>query len=159
MELKVHLFPFGEDSLELIESLIPESKREIISARWSVAFDDPILGEILHAGESTDGFWISSGARLSVSELQELSHFEIVCRKTIHVSDKDHEANRHRYWTKAVFPLFGYPRVSLWRVFSWNPIWLVQLEIRPASTFALFYASHAIIRSMKEGIIGTMLNT
>jgi hypothetical protein len=92
MELKVNLFPFGEDSLELIGSLIPEGKREIISARRSVAFDDPILGKILHAGEATDGFWISAGARLSVSELQELSHFEIVCRKIIPVSDKDHEA-------------------------------------------------------------------
>ena len=93
MELTVHLYPLGEDSLKLIGSLIPESKREIVSARWSVALDDPILAEILQTGEATDGFWISSEARLSASELHELSHFEIVCRKIIPASDKDQEAN------------------------------------------------------------------
>jgi hypothetical protein len=93
MELKIHLLPLGEDSLELIGSLTPESQREIISARWSVALDDPILEEILYAGEATAGFWISAEARLSASELQELSHFEIACRKIINASDKDYEAN------------------------------------------------------------------
>jgi hypothetical protein len=93
MELRVHLYPFGDDSLELIASLIPEGKREIISARWSVALDDPILRDILFGGESTKGFWVSAETRLSAAELRESSHFEIVCRKIIRASDKDYEAN------------------------------------------------------------------
>ena len=55
MDLKVHLFPFGDDRLELIASLISERTREILSARWSVVLDDAVLPEVLHAGESTDG--------------------------------------------------------------------------------------------------------
>ena len=93
MDLKVHLFPCGDDSLELISSVIPESAREIVSARWSVALDDAVLQEILQGGESTDGFWISAEAVLSATELRELSHFEVMCRKFITESNKDYKRN------------------------------------------------------------------
>jgi hypothetical protein len=93
MKLVVHLFPFGDASLDLIASLIPESDRKIVSARWSVALEDPVLQKILHGGESTDGFWISAEAILSARELRELSNFEVVCRKFIRETDKDYEAN------------------------------------------------------------------
>lgn len=93
MEVNVFLYPCGDDSLDIISSLIPPGKRIITSARWSVALDDPILRDILFAGESTDGFWISAETRLSAAELRGISHFEVVCRKTIPASDKDYEAN------------------------------------------------------------------
>ena len=58
-----------------------------------MALDDAILRDILLAGESTDGFWISAETRLSVTELRELSHFEVICRKIIPESNKDYVAN------------------------------------------------------------------
>lgn len=132
MELKIHLFPSGEDSLELIASLIPGSKREIISARWSVTLDDPILGEILHAGEATDGFWISAETRLSVSELQELSHFEIVCRKIIPASDKDHEANEAACDQAPLLDKSGFSPVRLPSGFT-----LTRIQLKPNMVSAI----------------------
>jgi hypothetical protein len=93
MNLKAHLFPFGDDSLELLAALIPENAREIVSARWSVALGDPALPKILCAGESTDGFWVSGEAVFSAAELRGFSHFEVICRKFIAETDKDHDSN------------------------------------------------------------------
>lgn len=93
MNLKIHLHPLGEDSTSLIASLIPEEKREIVSNRWSVMLDDPVLKEILHSGDSTKGFWLSCEAILTKSELKEMTHYEVVCRKYISESKQDYEAN------------------------------------------------------------------
>lgn len=93
MKLKAYLYPLGDDSLELLAALIPEKAREIVSARWSVALDDPVLPKILGSGDSTSGFWVSAEAVFSSAELRELSHFEIICRKFIPESNKDYELN------------------------------------------------------------------
>ena len=93
MKLKACLYPFGDDSFELLAALIPEKAREIVSARWYVALDDPVLPKILNDGESTGGFGVSAEAVFSVAELREFSHFEVVCRKFISESNKDYELN------------------------------------------------------------------
>lgn len=93
MKLKAHLFPLGDESDELLAASIPENARKIVSARWSVALDDPVLPELLRTGESTNGFWVSAEAVFSAGELREFSHFEVICRKFITESDKDYESN------------------------------------------------------------------
>jgi len=93
MKLKAHLFPLGDDSSELLVGLIPEDAREIVSARWSVALDDPVLPKILRGGDSTSGFWVSAESILAAAELRELSHFEVICRKFIPESSKDYDLN------------------------------------------------------------------
>ena len=101
MKLKACLYPFGDDSFELLAALIPEKAREIVSARWYVALDDPVLPKILNDGESTGGFGVSAEAVFSVAELREFSHFEVVCRKFISES-KDIEFNKE---TRKLSPL------------------------------------------------------
>ena len=93
MKLKAYLYPLGDDSLELLAALIPEKAREIVSARWSVALDDPVLPKMLSTADSTGGFWVSAEAVFSAAELREISHFEIICRKFISESNKDYESN------------------------------------------------------------------
>lgn len=132
MKLKVHLFPLNKESLKVLGSLIPESKREITSARWSVAFDDSVLAEILHAGEETGGFWISSEARLSAPELRELSHFEICCRKIIPASDKDQEANEVASEKAPLLDKGGFSHIRLPSGFT-----LTRIKLKPNMVSAI----------------------
>ena len=93
MKLKTHLYSLADEGNELLASLIPESEREIISERWSILLDSPVLPEVIKAGESTGGFWVSAEAVLSTAERRRTTHFEVVCRKVVNASDKDYEAN------------------------------------------------------------------
>ena len=93
MKLKAYLYPLGDDSLELLNALIPERARKVVSARWSVALDDPVLPKILRTGDSTNGFWVSAESVFAAAEVRELSHFEVICRKFIPETREDYDWN------------------------------------------------------------------
>ncbi len=93
MKLTVYLHPLGDDSLELLDTLIPETARKIVSARWPVDSDDPALPKILRSGDSTSGFWVSAESVFTAAELREFSHFEVICRKLNRETDEDYDWN------------------------------------------------------------------
>jgi len=94
VKLKTYLFSLADEGTELLASLISESASKITSSRWPIMLDDPILPEVLKAGESTGGFWVSAEAVLSTVEQRRTTHFEVVCRKVIRASDEDIETNQ-----------------------------------------------------------------
>lgn len=94
MKLKTYLFSLADEGTELLASLIPESASEITSARWPIMLDNPILPEVLKAGESTGGFWVSAEAVFSNAEQRGTNHFEVVCRKVVNASNEDFETNQ-----------------------------------------------------------------
>ena len=94
MKLKTYLFSLADEGTELLASLIPESASEIISARWPIMLDNPVLPEVLQAGEPTGGFWVSAEAVFSNAEQREMNHFEVVCRKVVKATDEDFETNQ-----------------------------------------------------------------
>ncbi|MEL7186682.1 MAG: hypothetical protein AAFN50_09665 [Pseudomonadota bacterium] len=94
MKLKTYLFPLTDEGSELLASLVPESASKVISARWPIMSENPVLPEVFKAGESTGGFWVSAEAVLSSAEQNETTHFEVVCRKVVSASDEDFETNR-----------------------------------------------------------------
>lgn len=93
MKLTVRLLPLGDDSLELLNTLIPENARKVVSARWPVDSGDPALPKILRSGDSTSGFWVSAEAVYTAAELREFSHFEVICRKLIRETSEDYDWN------------------------------------------------------------------
>ncbi len=93
MKLTVYLHPLGDESLGLLNALIPEKARKIVSARWAVDSDDPALPQILRAGDSTGGFWVSAESVFTAAESRAFSHFEIICRKLVRETGEDYDRN------------------------------------------------------------------
>jgi hypothetical protein len=93
MKLYARLFPLGDRSQELLDVLLRDGVPRVVSARWPVAVDRLVLSDILQAGESTKGFWVSGEAVFSETELKGISHYEAVCRKVVKESPADYDAN------------------------------------------------------------------
>lgn len=93
MKLIARLFPLCDRSQGILDVLLRDSVPRVVSARWPVPVDSPLLAEILQAGESTKGFWVSGEAVFSQAELREVTHYEAVCRKCVKESPADYTAN------------------------------------------------------------------
>jgi hypothetical protein len=93
MKLYARLFPLDDRSQGILDVLLRDGVPRIVSARWPVAVDNPVLSDILQAGESTKGFWVSGEAVFSQAELNGISHYEAVCRKMVKESPSDYDAN------------------------------------------------------------------
>jgi len=93
MKLYARLFPLGDGSQGILDVLLREGVPRVVSARWPVAVDSPLLAEILQAGESTTGFWVAGEAVFSQADLNDMSHYEVVCRKVVKESPADYQLN------------------------------------------------------------------
>ena len=91
MDLRARLFPLGDKSKGLLAKHLPHQVYE--SARCPVSVSDPVLIDIIRAGDGADGYWVSGELVLSASERRQITHFQPVARCALKETDRDYEFN------------------------------------------------------------------
>jgi hypothetical protein len=151
MKLYARLFPLCDNSQQILDVLLKNGVPRVVSARWPVAVDSPILAEILQAGESTKGFWVSGEAVFSQTELTEVSHYEAVCRKFVKESPADYEANAAACARAPLFDAGGDSPIRLASGFS-----LSRIPLKPNMVGAIGdWTQEYVVGSRTTGVFNS----
>lgn len=126
MLLRARLFPSDDGGREIIERLSPLDSLKPTSGRYPVAVGDPALTEILRAGDGAGGFSVSAESVFTRTELRDISHFEVVCRKFVSETDEDYAHNAAACEGAALVEAGGEEPIRLVSGFA-----LTRVELKP----------------------------